>query len=123
MGTYVYKGLQRKAVPLQPKVFIIGTHKDLLDQKSAKAEIERIDTRLQEVIKSTLHHYEGIIQFASEFQMIFAVNNHDPDNKDFQRIQSAVENLAECGDYRISSPAHWMIFSHVIRQLQKRVKT
>ena len=123
MGTYVYKGLQRKAIPLRPKVFIIGTHKDLLDQKLAKAEIERIDMHLQEVIKSTSHHYEGIIQFASESQMIFAVNNLDPDDKDFQRIRSAVENLAESGDYRISSPAHWMIFSHVVRQLQNRVET
>ena len=86
MDTYVYKGLQRKAVPLRPKVFIIGTHKDLLDQKSAKAIIERIDTHLQEVIKSTSHHYEGIIQFASESQMIFTVSNLDPDDKDFQRI-------------------------------------
>ena len=123
MGTYVYKGLQRKAVPLRPKVFIIGTHKDLLDQKSAKTEIENIDKHLQEVIRSTSHYREGIIQFASESQMIFAVNNHDPDDSDFQRIRSAVEHLVECGDYRMRSPAHWMIFSLVVRQLQNRVET
>ena len=40
MGTYVYKGLQRKAVPLRPNVFIIGTHKDLLNKKSAETEIK-----------------------------------------------------------------------------------
>ena len=123
MGTYVYKGLQRKAVPLRPKVFIIGTHKDLLDQKSAKTKIENIDKHLQEVIKSTSHYREGIIQFASESQMIFAVNNHDPDDSDFQRIRSAVEHLVESGDYRMRSPAHWMIFSLVVRQLQNRVET
>lgn len=31
IGTFVYKGLQKEKVPLKPKVFIIGTHKDLLD--------------------------------------------------------------------------------------------
>ena len=123
MGTYVYKGLQRKAVPIRPKVFIIGTHKDMLDKKSADTVIKSIDQHLQEVIKSTSHYCEGIIQFASESQMIFAVNNHDPDDVDFQRIRSAVEHLADSGDYRMRSPAHWMIFSLIVRQLQNRVET
>ena len=123
MCTYVYKGLQRKAVPIRPKVFIIGTHKDMLDKKSADTVIKSIDQYLQEVIKSTSHYCEGIIQFASESQMIFAVNNHDPDDVDFQRIRSAVEHLADSGDYRMRSPAHWMIFSLIVRQLQNRVET
>ena len=78
MGTFVYKGLQKKCVPLKPKVFLIGTHKDLLDKKSAAAIIDRIDAQLQTVIKSTSHYKEGIIQFASESRMIFTVNNLDP---------------------------------------------
>ena len=122
MGTYVYKGLQRKAVPLQPKVFIIGTHKDMLDKKSADTVIKSIDKHLQKVIRSTSHYREELIQCASESQMIFAVNNHDPDDKDFQRIRSAVENLAGTGDYQMRSPAHWMVFSLVLRQLQNRVE-
>ena len=123
MGTYVYKGLQRKAVPLRPKVFIIGTHKDLLDKRSAKTEIKSIDEHLQAVLKSTSHYREGIIQFASESQMIFAVNNHDPDDSDFKRIRSAVEKVVETGDYRMRSPAHWMIYSLVVRQLKNRVES
>ena len=122
MGTYVYKGLQRKAVPLQPKVFIIGTHKDMLDKKSADTVIKSIDKHLQKVIRSTSHYREELIQCASESQMIFAVNNHDPDDKDFQRIRSAVENLAGTADYQMRSPAHWMVFSLVLRQLQNRVE-
>ena len=123
MGTYVYKGLQRKAVPLRPKVFIIGTHKDLLNKKSAETEIKRIDQHLQAVIKPTSHYQDGIIQFASESQMIFAVNNHDPDDSDFHRIRNSVEKVVETGDYRMRSPAHWMIYSLVIRQLQNRVES
>ena len=123
MGTFVYKGLQKKCVPLKPKVFLIGTHKDLLDKKSAATIIDRIDAQLQTVIKSTSHYREGIIQFASESRMIFTVNNLDPSDSDFQAIRSAVEKTVEKGDYKMKSPAHWMIYSLVVRQLQNRVKS
>ena len=123
MGTFVYKGLQKKCVPLKPKVFLIGTHKDLLDKKSAATIIDRIDAQLQTVIKSTSHYREGIIQFASESRMIFTVNNLDPSDSDFQTIRSAVEKTVETGDYKMRSPAHWMIYSLVVRQLQNRVES
>ena len=123
MGTFVYKGLQKKCVPLKPKVFLIGTHKDLLNKKSAATIINRIDAQLQTVIKSTSHYHEEIIQFASESQMIFTVNNHDPSDSDFQAIRSAVEKTVEKGDYKMRSPAHWMIYSLVVRQLQNRVES
>ena len=123
MGTFVYKGLQKKCVPLKPKVFLIGTHKDLLDKKSAATIINRIDAQLQTVIKSTSHYREGIIQFASESRMIFTVNNLDPSDSDFQAIRSAVEKTVEKGDYKMRSPAHWIIYSLVVRQLQTRVES
>ena len=123
MGTFVYKGLQKKCVPLKPKVFLIGTHKDLLDKTSAATIIDRIDAQLQAVIKSTSHYHEGIIQFASESRMIFTVNNLDPSDSDFQAIRSAVEKTVEKGDYKMRSPAHWMIYSLVVRQLQNRVES
>jgi ankyrin repeat protein/GTPase SAR1 family protein len=123
MGTFVYKGLQKKCVPLKPKVFLIGTHKDQLDNKSAATIINNIDAQLQKVIKSTSHYREGIIQFASESQMIFTVNNHDPSDSDFQTIRSAVDKTVEKGDYKMESPAHWMIYSLVVRQLKNRVES
>ena len=122
MGTFVYKGLQKKNVPLKPKVFLIGTHKDLLDKESAGAIIKDIDSRLQTVLKATSHYHDGVIQFASKSRMIFTVSNHDPSNADFQKIRSAVEKIVERGDYKMKSPAHWMIFSLVVRQLQNRVE-
>ena len=123
MGTFVYKGLQKKNVPLKPKVFLIGTHKDLLDKKSAATIINHIDSRLQTILKSTSHYRDGVIQFASESQMIFTVSNHDPSNSDFQKIRSAVKKIVERGDYKMKSPAHWMIFSLVVRQLRNCVES
>ena len=123
MGTFVYKGLQKECVPLTPKVFLIGTHKDLLDKKSAATIIDRIDAQLQTVIKLTSHYREGIIQFASKSRMIFTVSNLDPSDSDFQAIRSAVEETINAGDYKMKSPAHWMIYSLVVRQLQNRVES
>ena len=123
MGTFVYKGLQKKCVPLKPKVFLIGTHKDLLDKESAVNIIDNIDAQLQAVIKSTSHYREGIIQFSSKSHMIFIVNNLDASDSDFQTIRSAVEKTVERGDYKMESPAHWMIYSLVVRQLQNRVES
>ena len=123
MGTFVYKGLQKKCVPLKPKIFLIGTHKDLLDKESAATVINNIDAQLQTVIKSTSHYREEIIKFASKSRMIFTVSNLDPSDSDFQKVRSAVKETVEKGDYKMRSPAHWMIYSLVVRQLQNRVES
>ena len=49
---------------------------------------------------------------------VSTISNHDPSNSDFQKIRSAIEEIVERGDYKMKSPAHWMIFSLVVRQIQ-----
>ena len=120
MGSFVYKGLQKKCVPLKPKVFLIGTHKDLLDENTKDTVIKGIDHILQRVIKSTSHYREGIIRFCSESQMIFTVSNFDQSDLDFQNIRSAVEHVVRIGEYRMVCPTHWLIYSFVVRQFVKR---
>lgn len=66
MASFVYRGRQKKCVPLKPKVFLIGTHKDLLDLQSKDAVIKDIDHIFQKAIKSTSHYREGIVRFCSE---------------------------------------------------------
>ena len=56
-------------VPLRSKVFFVGTHKDKVSQK----QINRIDCCLQQMVRSTGLYREGMIQFASESQMLLAV--------------------------------------------------
>ena len=43
MGTFVYRGLQKRKVPLRPKVFLIGTHRDKLVHETANATIAKMD--------------------------------------------------------------------------------
>ena len=120
MGTFIYKGLQKEEVPLTPKVFLIGTHKDRIDARNADAHIAKIDQQLQEAIKST-SHYDELVEFAYDNQMIFTVNNFSKDESDFQDIRSAVERVVVRDKFQMTSPAHWLIFSLALRQLKNPV--
>lgn len=120
MGTFVYKGLQKSEVALQPKLFFIGTHKDKLDRVHADSHIASIDGHLQEVIEST-SHYENLVEFASSSRLIFAVNNFSDSDSDFQNIRLAVERVIERDQFEMSSPVHWLIFSLALRKLKADV--
>ena len=120
MGTFIYKGIQRSTVPLRPKVFLVGTHKDQLDSKTAKEHIARVDQQLQDAIKSTAH-YKDIIEFSSRSQLIFTVNNFSKSDADFQSIRLAVERIVNKKEFQMTSPAHWLIFSLVLRKLSPNI--
>ena len=114
MGTYVNKGEQ---VPLRSKVFFTGTHKDKVSQE----EIDCIDRSLQQLVRSTSLYREGMIQFASESQMLLAVNNLSHDDSDVQLVRAAVERVGSQGDFKIRAPPSWLIFSLTIRHCKERV--
>ena len=110
MGTYTYRGLHKRAVPLRPKVFLVGTHKDQLNHKKASKHIAKVDRQLQTIIKST-SHYEQLVEFAYPSQLIFSVNNFSRDESDFHDIRSAVERAVVREEFQMTSPSHWLIFS------------
>ena len=117
MGTFTYKRPQVKsAASLKPKMFIVGTHKDKLDTATADSEIKKIDQHLQKVIKSTSHYQEDTVQFATESQLIYTVNNFSKDDSDFEEIRSGVERVVCHSQFKVHFPTHWLIFSFVLRQ-------
>ena len=116
MGTFTYKGPQMKSVPLKPKVLIVGTHKDKLDKATAESKIKEADEYLQKLIKSTSHYREDLVEFSSESQLIFTVNNLSEDDSDFKKIRSSVERVVRRSNFKMSYPSHWLIFSLVLRQ-------
>ena len=120
MGTFVYKGLQKCKLALRPKVFIVGTHKDRLEKETADSLISSVDNQLQEALKSTAH-YKDVVEFASPSQLIFTVNNFSEDESDFQNIRTSVERVVERSDFQMTSPAHWLIFSLVLRQIKSDI--
>ena len=114
MGTYVYNGEQ---VPLRPKVFFVGTHKDKVSQE----QIDRINCSLKQLVRSTGLYRKGIIQDASESCMLLAVNNLSLDDSDVQFVRAAVERVGSQGDFRVRAPPSWLVFSLTIRQHKDRV--
>ena len=120
MGTFVYQGLQKREAPLRPKVFFIGTHKDKLNPNLAASRIASVDRQLQEIITSTTH-YKDLVEFASPSQLIFTVNNFSESESDFQSIRSAVERVVSRGEFQMTSPAHWLIFSLALRKIESPV--
>ena len=100
-------------------MFFVGTHKDSV----SRGEIEKIDRDLLHKVKCTDHYKSGIIQFASEDHLIIPVNNLSPDDSDAQLVRSAVERIRDQGNFDVSAPPQWLIFSLVIRQLKERVLT
>ena len=118
MGTFVYQGLQKRKLPLRPKVFLVGTHKDKLDSATAIEHIASIDKQLQRAIQST-SHYENLVEFATDTQLIFAVNNFSESDSDFKDIRLAVERVIVRDEFQMTSPAHWLIFSLALRKLDQ----
>ena len=119
MGTFVYHGLQKREAPLRPKVFFVGTHKDKVDKKVLDSHIAKVDQQLQDAIKPTAH-YRDIVEYASENQLIFTVNNFSKSDSDFKSIREAVERVVERDEFQMTCPAHWLIYSLVLRNLQLR---
>ena len=120
MGTFVYSGLHKRDKPLRPKVFFVGTHKDQLDSEKTDSYIARIDQQLQKIIRSTAYCKE-LVEFASESQLIFTVNNFSESDSDFKSIRLAVQRVVMRSEFQMTSPAHWLIFSLAIRKLNDRV--
>ena len=121
MGTFAYERLQRRKVPLKPKVFIVGTHRDKLDEATVDARISSIDQQLQEAIKSTAH-YKDLVEFASPTQLMFAVSNFSESESNFKLIRLAVERVVRRNDFTMTS-VHWLIFSLALRKLKSFVIT
>ena len=120
MGTFIYSGLHRRDKPLRPKVFFVGTHKDLLDSKLVDNHIARVDQELQKIIRSTCY-YKDLVEHASESQLIFTVSNFSESDLDFKHIRVALQRVITRMEFQMTSPAHWLVFSLALRKLNDRV--
>ena len=109
------------SIDLKPKVFFVGTHKDQLPESSCNNAIQMIDQQLQERVRRTSLFDQGSIEFAvAPDQLVFAVNNLDKDDTDFQRIRSALQQAVErYEEFTVQCPSTWLIFSLVLRAKHK----
>ena len=108
-------------VKLKPMVYFIGTHKDRLPQSCVNDTIKKIDEELKEKVLQTSLFHQGSIEFAvGTEQLMFAVNNLDKADTDFQKIRLALQQAVErCEEFTISCPSTWLIFSLILRAKHK----
>ena len=108
-------------INLKPKVFFVGTHKDKIPQSSVDEVIQKTDKQLQKEVRQTSLFRQGSVEFAvGTEQLVFAVNNLDKHDGDFQKIRSALQKSVErSGEFTIRCPSTWLIFSLVLRAKHK----
>ena len=124
LGTFDYSKQQRERVALTYKVFIVGTHRDILEKSHGQevaTKIQDIDQEIKKAVRDASYYRH--IQFAARDQMIFTVNNFSESDSDFQHIRSSVQRVIDTGDFRMTTPSHWLIYSLVLRQLKSHIES
>ena len=128
IGTFDYSQLQRERVALTYKVFIIGTHRDILKRsllcdEAVVSKINEINNEIFEAVRGATYFQN--IEFAtdSRSQLIFTVNNFSESESDFHKIRSSVQNVIDRGTFRMTTPSHWLIYSLVLRQHKNRIES
>ena len=115
LGEYS-KTANRENIGIKPKVFFIGTHRDLVDEAVAlKREKE-----LAAAIKNTSWYKKDMIEFASAENLIFLVNNFDKTDSSFIDVRKAIERLSQSG-YKIKIRAQWLGLELTLRAHKESV--
>ena len=99
------------------KVMFVGTFQDQV----TKEEFERKDKLLQKRIKDTPFYKKGIIEFASEDQLMLPVDNMSGGQDEITRIREILERVIEQSFEQITIPASWLVLSLQMRC--KKVRT
>ena len=117
-STSVFRMVGGEKVIIQPNIFFVATHKDLVSDE----HLHQVDITLQEVVKGTEAYKNGMVRFASESRMILAVNNLSKGKEDVEQVQAVVERIGrQKDDYRVKTPFSWLMFSNIIQQIKSPV--
>lgn len=102
--------------PEQTAMFV-GTHCDMVTRE----QFARKDKLLQDIIKGTTFYRNGMVKFASQDQLMFAVDNHLGDRDEIDRIRNRLEGVIQKNFQKIEIPASWLVLNLLIRW--KNVRT
>ena len=98
------------------KVLFVGTHKD----KVSEDQIKKKDKLLRQKI-DTSEQLRGMIEFASEDQLMLTVDNMNGDYDEIDEIQNILMNIIERSFKKIAIPASWLMLSLLIRTRKVRL--
>ena len=100
-----------KSEKSKSKVMFVGTFRDQVTEE----EFERKDKLLQKKIKNTPFFKKGIIEFASEDQLMLPVDNMSGGQDEIDRIRKILERVIKQSFEPITIPASWLVLSLQIR--------
>ena len=94
------------------KVMFVGTHRDLVTDQQFREK----DRLLQSKIKNTEFYDKDIIEFASDDQLMLAVDNMNGSEDEIKGIQKILEKIIEKSFEKVPIPAAWLMLSLYIRK-------
>ena len=102
-------------VRIKPKAIFVGTHSDNVSME----KFREIDRELSALIEATDSYRDGIVEFASQSQLILPINNLSDDNGDIEAIRAVVERVCKRGDdYKVETPYPTLILGVALRFLK-----
>ena len=110
----------KKNLGIKPKVYFIGTHRDLV----TKAQVCNLDKELKDAIKNTSWYKKDMVQFPSDEQdLIFSVSNFDKNDASFSILRESIESLSKLKNagYNMKIPAPWLGLEFTLRAREENV--
>ena len=101
----------------QSKALFVGTHRDLITDDDLKKK----DLLLQQRVMNTEFYGKNIIEFATDKQMMIAVNNMTGDQSEITEIRIILERIIERSFKKVAIPAAWLMLSLCLRKTGVRM--
>jgi hypothetical protein len=109
-------GSDSAAKDSESKVMFVGTFRDQVSNE----EFEEKDRLLRMKIESTPFYERGIVEFASEDQLMLAVNNMSGDQAEIDEIRRILVKVIKKSFKKIDIPTSWLVLSLQIRRRKLR---
>ena len=93
------------------KLLLVGTHRDLVSEE----DFRKKDQLLQQRIRNTPFYDKGIVEFASEGQLMLAVDNMNGGEDEIKGIRKLLESIIMKSFEKVEIPLAWLLLSLIIR--------
>ena len=113
------EGANKLSAGSMSKVMFVGTHRDMVTESDFREK----DRLLQQKIKNTEFYDKGIVEFASDDQLMLAVNNWSGDQDEIDGIRAVLERVIKKSFEKVPIPAAWLMLSLYIRKKGCRTMT
>ena len=101
---------------------LVGTHKDLLGsdpEGEIKAKDGALQEHLREILKTDLFD-ENFLHYASDDQLMFAIDNMKGGEEELTKVQQRLEDVIKQEFDNFPIPASWLMFNIFLRKMGNR---